>query len=224
MGGVKKLIVPKSSANMGLPHERITHLDADHRGVCNFETPGDPAYVTVRNASTETIDRISEKSNASERERQRAQRRWLRDFLNISRELNGIETKFEESLAEGSCEWLSDLIQFQKWRHMEGSKIFWLTGNPATRKSFLARHVHEHLEALGCTRSYFFFRDGKSTLLQCLLYLAYQMACESSAIREKFRKVHEITSRSMHLVINPSGKDCSSVASFKLMFTGTTLG
>ena len=54
----KEIVVKKTSAIMGLPNERSTHLDADHRGVCKFENPDDPNYITVRNAFVETLDVI----------------------------------------------------------------------------------------------------------------------------------------------------------------------
>lgn len=41
------LIVPKDSAIMGLPGERVSLMYADHRSICKFETPEDPNYITL---------------------------------------------------------------------------------------------------------------------------------------------------------------------------------
>ena len=61
-GGLKsKIIVEKTSAIMGYPNERIAYLDADHRGVCKFDSPSDPNFVAVKNALVETLDKIKEK-------------------------------------------------------------------------------------------------------------------------------------------------------------------
>jgi hypothetical protein len=61
-GGIKeKIIVKKSSAIMGYSRERVVHLDADHRGVCKFDSPLDPNFIAVKNALVETLDRIKEK-------------------------------------------------------------------------------------------------------------------------------------------------------------------
>ncbi|KAL8907431.1 MAG: hypothetical protein Q9207_001401 [Kuettlingeria erythrocarpa] len=63
------IIVKKSSATMGLPGERTAHLDADHRGVCKFDSPEDPNYVTVKNAFVEVLDsiRINRRSTATKK-------------------------------------------------------------------------------------------------------------------------------------------------------------
>ena len=44
------LIVPKESAIMGLPGERVSLMYADHRSICKFESPDDPGYVTLTEA------------------------------------------------------------------------------------------------------------------------------------------------------------------------------
>lgn len=58
-GGLKKeIIVNEASAVMGYPQERSMHLDADHRGMCKFDSPVDPNYLALRNAFVETLDQI----------------------------------------------------------------------------------------------------------------------------------------------------------------------
>jgi hypothetical protein len=44
------LIVPKDSAIMGLPGERVSLMYADHRSICKFESPEDPGYITLTDA------------------------------------------------------------------------------------------------------------------------------------------------------------------------------
>jgi hypothetical protein len=44
------MIVPRDSAILGYPGERVDLLNADHRGVCKFESPSDSNYIVVRNA------------------------------------------------------------------------------------------------------------------------------------------------------------------------------
>jgi hypothetical protein len=55
------LIVKKSSATMQLPEERIDGIQANHRGVCKYDTPSDPNYILVKNAIVETLDLLREK-------------------------------------------------------------------------------------------------------------------------------------------------------------------
>lgn len=52
------IIVDKTSATLGYSKERCSLLNADHRGVCKFDSPADPNYKTVRNAFVTTIDSI----------------------------------------------------------------------------------------------------------------------------------------------------------------------
>ena len=44
-----EILVSKDSAVMGYKNEDSQFLNADHRGVCKFESPEDPNYITVRN-------------------------------------------------------------------------------------------------------------------------------------------------------------------------------
>jgi hypothetical protein len=44
------LIVPKDSAILGLPGERVSMMYADHRSICKFESPEDPGYITLTEA------------------------------------------------------------------------------------------------------------------------------------------------------------------------------
>lgn len=60
IGGVDTFIVPKTSAIMSLPNERVNPIRADHRGACKFDSPSDPNYILVRNCIIETLDRIAE--------------------------------------------------------------------------------------------------------------------------------------------------------------------
>lgn len=72
--------------------------------------------------------------------------------------------------------------------------MFWLSGNPGTGKTFLAKYVVDHLNELGLDRSYFLFRAGDkihSSLAGCLLSLAWQMAENNVFIRERFLEMHE---------------------------------
>lgn len=59
--GIKNcLIVEKDSAILGYPGERTAYINADHRGVCKFDTPDSPNYLVLRNAFVRTIDGIFE--------------------------------------------------------------------------------------------------------------------------------------------------------------------
>ena len=68
----------------------------------------------------------------------------------------------------GSCGWLPSKTSFQDWQLSVDNypKCFWLSGEPATRKSTLSGHVVKYLEESNRHCSYFFFKHdgaGKST-------------------------------------------------------------
>lgn len=52
------IIVDKQSATLACKHERVMLLNADHRGVCKFDSQSDPNYRTLRNALVSTLDTI----------------------------------------------------------------------------------------------------------------------------------------------------------------------
>lgn len=43
------MILDKDSSVLGYPGEISKPLDANHHGVCKFDGPGDPNYISVRN-------------------------------------------------------------------------------------------------------------------------------------------------------------------------------
>ena len=56
----ERIIVKKSSAITGLPNEQSAPLNANHRGVCKFDSPSDDNFLAVRNSFLITIDKIKE--------------------------------------------------------------------------------------------------------------------------------------------------------------------
>jgi hypothetical protein len=43
------MVLEKESAVLGYPGEISKALDADHHGVCKYDSPDDPRYISVRN-------------------------------------------------------------------------------------------------------------------------------------------------------------------------------
>lgn len=52
------VIVDKDSAILGYPNERTAYINANHRGVCKFESPGDSNYLILRNAFASTVNDV----------------------------------------------------------------------------------------------------------------------------------------------------------------------
>jgi hypothetical protein len=57
------IIVDSASATLGYSRERVSPLNADHRGVCKFNLPTDSNYKTLRNAFITTVDSILSEGN-----------------------------------------------------------------------------------------------------------------------------------------------------------------
>ena len=55
------LIVSKDSATLGYPNEESAMLNATHRGICKFDSPLDPNFVSLRNALATMAREITQK-------------------------------------------------------------------------------------------------------------------------------------------------------------------
>lgn len=54
----KIIVLEKESSVLGYPGEISKPLDADHHGVCKYDGPDDPRYITVRNALKSLIAKV----------------------------------------------------------------------------------------------------------------------------------------------------------------------
>lgn len=59
------MIVQRESAVLGYPGERVALLNANHRGVCKFESPDDSNYITVLDAFQTINQAIIERCSTS---------------------------------------------------------------------------------------------------------------------------------------------------------------
>lgn len=57
------MIVQHESAVLGHPGDRVALLNADHRGVCKFESPADNNYIALRDAFQTINQVVLERSN-----------------------------------------------------------------------------------------------------------------------------------------------------------------
>ncbi|GAW22654.1 hypothetical protein ANO14919_121960 [Xylariales sp. No.14919] len=175
----KGLIVEKHCAVMNYPNERRTYLDANHRDVARFATPGEPSYILVRNALATTIDSQRAALRPEARGLDHVELEALSKFLGISGAPEDDLITNESQKLLGSCQWLIEKDSFEQWRDALTSKVFWLRGRPGAGKSVLASHVINHLRALNLDCCYFFFTNGdngKTTINSLLRSMAWQMA------------------------------------------------
>ena len=52
------MVLERDSSVLGYPGEISRALDADHHGVCKFESPQDPLYITVRNVLKSLVIKV----------------------------------------------------------------------------------------------------------------------------------------------------------------------
>ncbi|KAL2194744.1 hypothetical protein P885DRAFT_71151 [Corynascus similis CBS 632.67] len=186
------LIVPKDSAVLGLPGERVSMMYADHRSICKFESPEDPGYIMLTEAFNTINKEITNKHlPAKDSDRIWRQLHQIEAYLGMPEVPEDDFKDLDDISMAGSCDWFTDRTAFQTWLSttpISGPKLYWVYAKPATGKSVLASHVINITNALNNDCSYYFFRYGdkvRSTLSGCLLSLAYQMAILNVNVRNK---------------------------------------
>jgi hypothetical protein len=56
------MVLEKESSVLGYPGEISKPLDADHHGVCKYDSPNDPRYITVRNVLKSLVGKAKPES------------------------------------------------------------------------------------------------------------------------------------------------------------------
>ncbi|KAI1356446.1 hypothetical protein F5Y01DRAFT_323867 [Xylaria sp. FL0043] len=185
---MNKLVVEKFSATLGYSNEEISAMDADHRHVCKFDSPMDPNYKKLRNALCTAIDMVKAEMTQTVPREALAKIGFLLGLVDISYEDD--LASLQELRHPGSCAWFTEQSHIAAWRHAEAKTpaLLWVAGRPATGKSVICSHVIDQLKNQNLPCSYFFFKHGKSgrsTLVDCLRGLAYQMAAQDKAILQR---------------------------------------
>ena len=176
------MVLKKDSSVLGYPGETSKALDADHHGVCKYESPGDPNYITVRNVLKSLVSKVI----AKERPRRvststRGESRDPKAMLAIT-ELPDIDYIFyRDQWTPGTSEWILADETYITWRRAQVTTplILWLKGGPATGKSVLSSFIVNDLVEEGIHCQYFFIRYGdrkKRSLSLLLRSIAYQIA------------------------------------------------
>ncbi|GAW17446.1 hypothetical protein ANO14919_069030 [Xylariales sp. No.14919] len=178
----KVMVLEKDSSVLGYPGETSKALDADHHGVCKFESPRDPNYVAVRNFLKSLMSKIIATNKVqSSKSLDRRNLQSARSFLGI-KELPGTDyTFFRDRWMQGTCDWILKEEAFNRWFDIKNSEsgILWLHGSPAAGKSVLSSFVINYLVEQGVHCQYFYIHFGdrtKRTLSLLLRSIVYQIA------------------------------------------------
>ncbi|TGJ87337.1 hypothetical protein E0Z10_g1497 [Xylaria hypoxylon] len=196
------LVVDKDSAVLGpgFKNEIARYMNANHRGICKFESPEDPNYVSLKNSLASAVQDLLQESLVAQEETSKAQFRDLQTFLGISGPPDDNHDKLENT-----CLWIDERDDFKEWRDAETNvdayqtrqhtpSIYWVSANPGAGKTVLAGHVVSQLAEYNLPRAFYHFHVGKEALQSlagCLRSVALQMAILNSAIRTALTKLNE---------------------------------
>ncbi|KAI1480225.1 hypothetical protein F4774DRAFT_87229 [Daldinia eschscholtzii] len=176
------MVLEKDSSVLGYPGETSKALDADHHGVCKYESPKDPNYITVRNVLKSLLSKIISTNNSRKPgPSSRRESHDLRSFLAIT-EIPAIDYSFfRDQWVRGTCEWILQDQDFIEWLQVSDptSSLLWLSGGAATGKSVLSSFIINYLVERGACCQYYFIRfsdQKKRTLSSLLRTIAYQIA------------------------------------------------
>ena len=191
------MVVEKDSSVLGYPGETSKALNADHHGVCKYDSPRDPNYITVRNVLKSLVSKIitATKLNKPPLSNQR-ESHDLKSLLAIT-ELPGIDYSFfRDQWTQGTSDWILEEKSYLEWLHTRESTphLLWLNGGAATGKSVLSSFIINSLVEQGVCCQYFFIRFGdqkKRTLSLILRSIAYQMAQSVPSFMQRINELVE---------------------------------
>jgi hypothetical protein len=102
MGVHSAIIVEKDSASIGLKHERILPLNADHRTVCKFDSVHDSNYIKVKSALASIVEDIISERSAKRDNGARSDLSALQSYFGVtSTPTNELENA-QDNLAKGT--------------------------------------------------------------------------------------------------------------------------
>ncbi|KAK6954764.1 hypothetical protein Daesc_004733 [Daldinia eschscholtzii] len=176
------MVVEKDSSILGYPGEISKPLNADHHGVCKYQSPNDPDYIAVRNVLKSLVRKAVSRSNPKKPTLSiQKESHDLKSLLAITEAPTVDYSFFRDQWAHGTCNWILEDENFDKWLQAptKASSILWLNGGAATGKSVLSSFIVNHLVERDACCQYFFIRFGdqkKRTLSTLLRSIAYQTA------------------------------------------------
>jgi WD40 repeat protein/pimeloyl-ACP methyl ester carboxylesterase len=182
VGPKKMMVLEKDSSILGYPKEVSKALDADHHDVCKFSDPQDPNYVSVRNALQTLVGRFQPKGVGVLANKISEETKDIKNLLGISSSPEDDFNALRKWWVPGTCEWLlkePEIQSFLEASSKSESRIVWFSAPPANGKSILATHLISHMQTLGLSCQYFFFKFNDQTKQSLSLFLrsiAYHIA------------------------------------------------
>ena len=180
IGPASTMVLDKDSSILGYTKEVSRPLNADHHGVCKYSDPGDPNYISVRNALSSLVKALTPRGLAATGRPATDGMKNLEEFLGVlvspEEDLNSIRRLW----LSGTCDWLLQERDIQSWMETrQESCITWFSGPPGSGKSTLSAHMITHLRNSDVACQYFFFKfddPSKRSLSSFLRSIVYQVA------------------------------------------------
>jgi ankyrin repeat protein len=142
------------------------------------------------NKLTESI--LEEVRAARNEQRYRQEQEDKRNFLSVLRTTDFDFSKNKNpERSPGTCEWLLQHPEYQKWLKQASTPCLWLTADPGCGKSVLSRYLVDdftEIAAGNATICYFFFKAGEENENpnNALCALLYQLFEQNEHLLEKY--------------------------------------
>ncbi|OHE99782.1 NACHT and WD domain-containing protein [Colletotrichum orchidophilum] len=197
------MVLEKDSSVLGYPGEISKALNADHHGVCKYESPRDPNYITVRNVLKSLVSKLISTSKSKKAvATTRRESLDLKSLLAITDIPATDYVFYRDQWVEGTSNWILQNDSYQEWLESDsGSHVLWLSGGAAAGKSVLSSFIVNSLVESGACCQYFFVRFGdqkKRTLSLMLRSIAYQAA---QKIPDFLAKVNELVDEGINFEV-----------------------
>jgi hypothetical protein len=187
LGPTSTIVVGKDQAVLGYANESSTFLNADHRGMCEFEAISDPNYQAVRNALASAVADLHD-HDVRWRQEVKGQQKRLDEILGVTTAVKDDFVEIDGLRTPGTCQWLIEKPSFREWQNRpDGTQIYWMSARPATGKTILSGKVVAHLKSAGLDCSFYFFKNANksnpsSTISSFLLSMAWQMSQANTGV------------------------------------------
>ncbi|KAH8129617.1 WD40 repeat-like protein [Trichoderma asperelloides] len=198
------MVLEKDSSVLGYPGEISKALDADHNGICKYESPSDPKYITVRNVLKTLIGKEKSKGKLPSHNSEFSTTTNVaklpitnfNEYLSVPESPDGDYNFFHDRWMPGTCSWIISHEAFAGWVDDTQLKprVLWINGMAASGKSILSSFIIDHLIQRGLPCQYFFIRfisPAKRMLAMILRSLAYQVANSVPEYAGELRKLIE---------------------------------
>ncbi|KAH7397431.1 hypothetical protein BKA66DRAFT_454343 [Pyrenochaeta sp. MPI-SDFR-AT-0127] len=152
-------------------------IHANHMNMTKFSSAEDNGYKTIRREIRRWMKIIGEQRvQYKTPEQERREARFLSQLYTCPYE---DRKNINDERIPGTCEWFTNHDLFRQWNEDDQSALLWVSADPGSGKSVLAKYLIDHVLPLpGVTICYFFFKDGfpdQQSVLHAIRSLLHQI-------------------------------------------------